>query len=134
MLKSKIEWTDATWSPIRARVKDNAAEIAVAHGWKDLAEICEKMKGHVGPHCEFVSPGCHRCYSCTNNHRRLPHNGTGAILDIRDRAKSVELHFVYPVRMIKRFGLAREAHRLKLRKHWFGEYQKKHFDLLLAIR
>ncbi len=26
--RSKIEWTDATWTPIRARIKPDAVEIA----------------------------------------------------------------------------------------------------------
>jgi protein gp37 len=82
---TSIQWTDKTWSPIRARVKKDAPQIAILHGWKELAEICEKMIGHVGPHCEFVSLGCHHCYSCTNNHRRLPSNGTGLPFDKRSR-------------------------------------------------
>lgn len=82
---SSIEWTDATYSPIRARVKDNAPYIAMLHGWKELAEICERMKGHCGPHCEVISTGCNHCYSCTNNHRCLPSNGTGLPFDKRSR-------------------------------------------------
>lgn len=82
---SAIEWTDATWSPIRARVKENAHHIATLHGWTDLAEICQRMAGHVGPHCEFISSGCNHCYSCTNNHRCLPSNGTGLPFDKRSR-------------------------------------------------
>lgn len=53
---SKIEWTDATWTPIRARRKDT---------------------GKVGVHCERVSPGCANCYSATFNRRNLPNQGTG---------------------------------------------------------
>jgi len=49
---SKIEWTDATWTPIRAAVA-----------------ATEK----IGWHCEHVSPGCEHCYAETLN-RRL---GTG---------------------------------------------------------
>ena len=49
---SKIEWTDATWNPIRAR---------------NLAT------GKIGWHCEHVSEGCRFCYAETLN-RRL---GTG---------------------------------------------------------
>lgn len=82
---SKIEWTDKTYSPIRARVKDNAHEIAILHGWNDLAEIVLKMAGHVGPHCEMCSPGCNHCYSLTNNGRCLPNNGTGLPFDKRSR-------------------------------------------------
>ena len=43
---SKIEWTDASWTPIRAR-----------------------RDGRVGWHCEHVSPGCVNCYSETMNLR-----------------------------------------------------------------
>ena len=43
---SKIEWTDASWTPIRAR---------------------NKATGKVGWHCEHVSPGCVNCYSERQN-------------------------------------------------------------------
>lgn len=46
--KSKIEWTDASWSPIRAR---------------------NKSTGKVGWHCEHVTPGCENCYAETMNAR-----------------------------------------------------------------
>ena len=44
--KSKIEWTDASYTPIRAR---------------------NKATGKVGWHCEHASPGCVNCYSETQN-------------------------------------------------------------------
>ncbi|WP_237480768.1 DUF5131 family protein [Lichenibacterium dinghuense] len=50
---STIEWTDATWTPIRAR---------------------HRVTGEVGWHCEHASPGCSNCYSETFNELRL---GTG---------------------------------------------------------
>ena len=50
---SSIEWTDATWTPIRAR---------------------NKAIGKIGWHCEHASPGCANCYSETFNEVRL---GTG---------------------------------------------------------
>jgi protein gp37 len=53
---SKIEWTDCTLNPIRARRKDS---------------------GKVGWHCEKVSPACTNCYASTLNQRNLPHCGTG---------------------------------------------------------
>lgn len=53
---SKIEWTDATWNPIRARRKDT---------------------GKVGWHCERVSPACAHCYAAAHNGRMLPGCGTG---------------------------------------------------------
>ena len=50
--KSKIEWTDATWNPIRAR---------------------NKATGKVGWHCEHATTGCQFCYA-ENFNQRL---GTG---------------------------------------------------------
>ena len=50
---SAIEWTDASWTPIRA---------------------LNRVTGKVGWHCEHASPGCIHCYSETFNERRL---GTG---------------------------------------------------------
>lgn len=50
--RSLIEWTDATWTPIRAR---------------------NRATGKVGWHCEHVTPGCESCYAESMN-RRL---GTG---------------------------------------------------------
>ena len=46
--KSKIEWTDASWTPIRAR---------------------NKVTGKVGWHCEHATPGCEHCYSESMNKR-----------------------------------------------------------------
>lgn len=80
-----IEWTDSTWSPIRVRVKENAAEIADDNGYRSLVSIAGKMAGRVGPHCEPVSHGCDHCYAETNNHRCLPGNGTGLPYDRRSR-------------------------------------------------
>ena len=45
---SKIEWTDATWNPIRARRRDT---------------------GKVGWFCTHASDGCTHCYAETLNHR-----------------------------------------------------------------
>lgn len=83
--KTGIEWTDSTWSPIRVRVKKDAAEIARAKGYTSLVQIAERMAGRVGQHCEHVSPGCEHCYAETNNHRCLPGNGTGLPYDRRAR-------------------------------------------------
>lgn len=82
---TSIEWTDATWSPIRVRVKQNAADIAMEKGYTSLIPIVEKMAGRAGPHCEKVSSGCDNCYAATNNHRCLPANGTGLPYDRRSR-------------------------------------------------
>lgn len=83
--RSSIEWTDASWTPLRARVRDDAPEIARAKGYTSLVQIAEQMRGHIGPHCERVSSGCDHCYSETNNHRCLPGNGTGLPFDRRSR-------------------------------------------------
>lgn len=45
---SGIEWTEATWTPIRAR---------------------NKATGKVGWHCEHVTPGCEFCYAESMNMR-----------------------------------------------------------------
>jgi protein gp37 len=50
--RSRIEWTDASWTPIRAR---------------------SKATGKAGWHCEHATPGCANCCSDTM-HKRL---GTG---------------------------------------------------------
>jgi protein gp37 len=44
--KTSIEWTDSTWTPIRARNRET---------------------GKVGWHCEHVSPGCALCYAGRQN-------------------------------------------------------------------
>jgi protein gp37 len=80
-----IEWTNKTWTPIRARVKHNAGQIAQQKQWSSLVQIATEMAGRVGPHCERVSPGCEHCYSENNNSRCLPHNGTGLPFDRRAR-------------------------------------------------
>lgn len=84
-VKTGIEWTDSTWNPIRVRVRRDAAEIARAKGYASLVQIAEKMAGHVGQHCEHVSPGCEHCYAESNNHRCLPANGTGLPYNRRSR-------------------------------------------------
>src|SRR5258708_31121882 len=63
--KSAIEWTDATWNPIRAR---------------------NKKTGKVGWHCEHATTGCVNCYAEGFN-KRL---GTG--LDFKPgHRKDIEL-------------------------------------------
>ena len=46
--KTKIEWTDASWTPIRAR---------------------NLQTGKIGWHCEHVTTGCEHCYSERLNER-----------------------------------------------------------------
>lgn len=57
---SKIEWTDATWNPIRARHKGRPVAVG-------------KLTREIGWHCEHVSEACRNCYAERIN-RRL---GTG---------------------------------------------------------
>lgn len=54
--QSDIEWTDATWTPLKAR---------------------NPKDGKTGWHCVKISPACTRCYAATFNMRRLPNGGTG---------------------------------------------------------
>jgi protein gp37 len=91
---SAIEWTDATWTPIRARIKPDALQIATAKGYTSLVQVLTARNGRgelrsppgkVGPHCEHCSPGCEHCYSETNGARCLPANGTGLPFDRRSR-------------------------------------------------
>jgi hypothetical protein len=44
--RSKIEWTDATWNPLRAR---------------------NPASGKVGHHCVKISPACTHCYAARQN-------------------------------------------------------------------
>lgn len=80
-----IEWTDRTWSPLRAQVREDAVAIARAKGYTSLIKIAEKMTGHVGQHCEHVSHGCDHCWAESDNHRCRPNNGTGLPYDRRSR-------------------------------------------------
>ena len=64
--KSRIEWTDATWTPVRALRRDT---------------------GKVGVHCERVSPACTNCYAATFNRRNLPSHGTGLDFIVPNREK-----------------------------------------------
>ncbi|WP_020178051.1 phage Gp37/Gp68 family protein [Methylopila sp. M107] len=62
--KSKIEWTDATWNPVRA------SRFIPLPGAPEESDIGE---ARMGWHCQKVSPGCANCYAEPMN-RRL---GTG---------------------------------------------------------
>ena len=55
MDNTKIEWADATWTPIRARL------------WQIQSDGSGKER--VGWHCEHVSEGCRNCYSERMNQR-----------------------------------------------------------------
>ena len=54
--KSKIEWTDSTWQPIRAR-------------WVESINGGSAARERVGWHCEHVSEGCRNCYAERMNMR-----------------------------------------------------------------
>lgn len=54
-VKTKIQWCESTWNPIKAALPD----------------------GKVGFHCELVSAECQNCYAQTYNQRNLPNCGTG---------------------------------------------------------
>jgi protein gp37 len=71
---SKIEWTDATWNPVRARLLTSTG----------LTKI--------GTHCEHVSEGCRFCYAETFNRRGLPNAGTG--LDYKPGHRDKLQHFL----------------------------------------
>ncbi len=83
--KTSIQWSDATWSPLRVRVRSNAADIARSKNYTSLIQIGEKMAGRVGQHCEHVSDGCVHCYSGTWQGRCLTSGGTGLPFDRRSR-------------------------------------------------
>lgn len=73
---SKIEWCDSSWSPIRARAKQDM----VIRGR-------EVPAGKMGYHCERISPGCVNCYASTMNGRMLPAWGTGLDFTVPNREK-----------------------------------------------
>lgn len=83
--KTGIAWCDSTWTPLRARVREDAERIAIAKGYTSLVTIGRDMAGRVGPHCEHVSHGCDNCYAESNNGRCLTANGTGLPFDRRAR-------------------------------------------------
>ena len=63
-----IEWTDASWNPLRARRAPGTGHGGYGPGWV----------------CQRVSPGCQRCYAETIN-KRL---GTGLSYDAEGLAES----------------------------------------------
>lgn len=82
---TSIEWCDATWNPIRARVKADAEQIAAGRGYLSITQIAKKQAGKLGQHCEHVFEGCRNCWAEAHNHRCLPGNGTGLPFDRRSR-------------------------------------------------
>lgn len=83
--QSKIEWTDATWNPIRARLKQDTQIRILTDREKTIPA------GTWGYHCERVSPGCKNCYACHINQRTLPAFGTGLDYTVPNREK-VEIY------------------------------------------
>jgi len=61
--KSNIEWTDASWTPIRARPKPGE-KLINEPGWKSA-----RPGGKPGWYCEHVSDGCRNCYAESMNYR-----------------------------------------------------------------
>lgn len=86
-MSSKIEWLNGgdTWNPIIARVRPDAAEIAIAKGYTSLVQIAEKQAGKRGHHCEHAHAGCNHCYAEAMNGRCLTAWGTGLPYDRRSR-------------------------------------------------
>lgn len=64
---TSIEWCDATWNPIRARVKADAEQIAAGRGHLSITQIAKKQAGKLGQHCEHVSEGCRNCWAEAHN-------------------------------------------------------------------
>ncbi len=71
---TKIEWADATWNPIRARLKEPSRD-------RYLPVL------RWGYHCERISHGCKNCYAATMNKRMLPAWGTGLDYTVPNREK-----------------------------------------------
>jgi protein gp37 len=67
---TEISWTDATWNPIRARLRDHER-------LTQLGGTAIVSAGTWGYHCERISPGCQHCYAERMNGRMLPSWGTG---------------------------------------------------------
>ncbi len=63
MMPTKIEWTEYSWNPIRARNRET---------------------GRVGSHCVHATPGCENCYAEAINHRL----GTGLDFAAWNREKA----------------------------------------------
>lgn len=76
---SKIEWTDATWNPIRARLRESI-EVARPDGTLQVIQPW-------GYHCERISDGCVNCYAETMNKRMLPAWGTGLKYTVPNRER-----------------------------------------------
>jgi protein gp37 len=63
---SKIEWTEKTWNPVKARNLET---------------------GKVGNYCEKISAGCKHCYAEAINHRGMEPSGNGLFYIVENRPK-----------------------------------------------
>lgn len=95
---TSIEWTGATWNPIRARLKESIERPDPADS-HPLATIRVKPWGY---HCEHVSPGCTNCYAEAMNKRLLPAWGTGLAFNVPNQSR-VEI-FLDEKELVKPLG------------------------------
>ena len=72
---TKIQWTDASWNPIRAN-----RSVSTDPDYSDRRGM--ELLGADGWHCERVSPGCQHCYAEALNEKRF---GTGLPYNRRSR-------------------------------------------------
>lgn len=77
---TSIEWCDASWNPVRARLKEDAHI-------KREGRLSVISAGKWGYHCEHASPGCKNCYAERMNGRTLPAWGTGLAYTVPNREK-----------------------------------------------
>ena len=83
---TKIEWTDATWNPVRAR---------------------DPKSGRVGWHCVKISPACTHCYAAEHNAKgrggfgtKLPYaESSPAEVFLHERTLAKPLHWKRPRRI-----------------------------------
>lgn len=80
-MSTRISWTNETWNPIRARLKESIERPDPAD---DRLTILTRPWGY---HCERISPGCQHCYAERMNGRMLPHWGTGLDYTVLNRDK-----------------------------------------------
>src|SRR6185437_1857670 len=105
--KTGIEWTDSTWSPIRVRVRADAAEIARAKGCTSLTAIAEKMAGHV----EAVSGGAMRGTEVTEDQmqsaREFAFARSVGLAGMPDDDQQITVTFGKMVRLMAWYGALR---------------------------
>ncbi len=82
MGNTKIEWSNKTWNPLKARLREPSQLLNKATG-----EVRIIPAGKVGYHCEHISPGCVHCYAESMNGRCLPAWGTGLEYNVPNQDK-----------------------------------------------